>query len=388
MPLNKNPYNFPELEFITFKGLPGLLMDSLPDKFGNKVIDKWLVMQNRDETSFNPIDRLCFIGNRGMGALEYEPSILDSPSKNSKLEMSKMVGLANKILDQREYSVDSFIKYNNQDNMGDIIWAGTSAGGSRAKAIIAWNEISKEFIPEQLSLPPGFEHWLIKFDGIKNNRDKERTDPMGYGKIEYAYYLMALKAGIKMSECRLYNENERNHFITKRFDRNPNGSKIHMQSLCAIAHMDFNQVGRYSYEDAIHVMNLLHLPQEDLEQFVLRALFNVVGRNQDDHVKNIAFLMSQDSEWRLSPAYDVTYAYDPTGKWTNQHQMSINGKRDNFVKEDFYSLSSCFGINKTHVNELLDRVIQSIKTWPDFAMKVGIDEKYVLQIHATHRLSF
>jgi serine/threonine-protein kinase HipA len=383
MPLRTTPYEFPELERMTFKGLPGLLSDSLPDKFGNAIIDIWLKTQDIDLSDFTPMERLRFIGNRAMGALEFEPSLFETSQKPTKVEIRNLVELSNKILGHRAGLQDDLGTSVNQESIEEILYIGTSAGGARAKAVLAWNPTTNEFQSGQHPLEPGFEHWLIKFDGVSNNRDKERADPTGYGKIEYAYYLMALEAGIKMAECRLHHEGELSHFMTKRFDRNPDGSKIHMLSLCAIAHMDFNQTGLYSYEDAILIMRRLHLPQEDLEQFVLRAMFNVVGRNQDDHVKNIAFLMNQSSEWRLSPAFDVTYSYDPTGTWTSQHQMSINGKRDSLVKEDLISLANHAGIHRTDACEMFEQVSISIKLWSDLAIIAGVSEKQINRVIST-----
>lgn len=385
MPLRKTPFKFPELERVTFKGLSGLLSDSLPDKFGNAIINSWLKTQDIELADFTPLERLRFIGTRGMGALEYEPSLFESSSKSTKVEIRNLVELSNKILSHGAGLQNDPSTCVNQESIEEILYIGTSAGGSRAKAVLAWNPTTNEFQSGQHPLEPGFEHWLIKFDGVSNNRDKERADPTGYGKIEYAYYLMALEAGIKMTDCRLHLEGELSHFMTKRFDRNPDGSKNHMESLCAIAHMDFNQAGLYSYEDAIHIMRRLHLPQEDLEQFILRAIFNVVGRNQDDHVKNIAFLMNQSGEWRLSPAFDVTYAYDPLGKWTNCHQMSINGKQDNFETDDLVSLAIVAGINRASIIEMKESVSRAIKMWPEYAQNLGIHKNLILHIQSAHR---
>jgi serine/threonine-protein kinase HipA len=233
----------------------------------------------------------------------------------------------------------------------------------------------------------GFEYWILKFDGITNNRDKELADPRGYGKIEYAYYKMAIAAGIGMMSCRLHHEGGRSHFMTKRFDRNDDGSKIHMQSLAAIAHVDFNQPASYSYEQALQIMKRLHLPQRDLEQQVLRAMFNVVGRNQDDHVKNIAFLMDRSGNWRLSPAFDLTYAYDPLGAWTSRHQMSLNGKRDQFTREDLIALAKVGGMKAKRANELLDHVIEAVSHWPEMASEVGVIEERIRQVRTAQRLS-
>lgn len=388
MPLRDLPYEFPALSKETFKGLPGLLADSLPDKFGNAVIDTWLASQGRTTASFNSVERLCYIGSRGMGGLEFKPALRISHSKSDEIEVSKLVELSNKILDQRAGLEGVFSGTDDRDAIEDILRVGTSAGGARAKAILAWNPKTNEFRSGQVKIPSGFEYWIMKFDGVSNNRDKELSDPQGYGMIEYAYYQLAVKAGIEMTECRLHHEGGRSHFMTKRFDRNADGSKIHMQSLCAIAHVDFNEPALYSYEQTIQTMKRLGLSQSDLEQQVLRAMFNVVGRNHDDHVKNIAFLMNRRGEWRLSPAFDVSYAYDPKGYWTSQHQMSINGKREMFTKQDLLSMAKIAGIKSNRALEMLDRVITTMKSWPEVAENIGITDNRIRKIQAVHRLSF
>ncbi len=387
MPLRELPFEFPALAKDTFKGLPGLLADSLPDKFGNAIIDTWLASQGRTPESFNSVERLCYIGSRGMGGLEFKPALRISHSKTDEIEVAKLVELSSKILNQRSGLAGVFNGDDDREAMQDILRVGTSAGGARAKAILAWNPTTNEFRSGQVKIPSGFEYWILKFDGVSNNRDKELSDPQGYGKIEYAYYLMALEAGIEMTECRLHHEGGRSHFMTKRFDRNADGSKIHMQSLCAITHVDFNERAFYSYEQTIQTMKRLGLSQKDLEQQVLRAMFNVVGRNHDDHVKNIAFLMNRRGEWRLSPAFDVSYAYDPKGDWTSQHQMSINGKQDLFSKEDLSSLAKIAGIKTNRAYEMLDRVILIMRNWPEFAQKAGVAEDRIRQILATHHIS-
>jgi len=387
MPLRDLPYEFPALSKETFKGLPGLLADSLPDKFGNAIIDTWLATQGRTAASFNSVERLCYIGSRGMGGLEFKPALRIFHSKSDEIEVSKLVELSNKILDQRAGLEGVFSGTDDQDAIEDILRVGTSAGGARAKAILAWNPKTNEFRSGQVKIPSGFEYWIMKFDGVSNNRDKELSDPQGYGMIEYAYYQLAVKAGIEMTECRLHHEGGRSHFMTKRFDRNADGSKIHMQSLCALAHVDFNEPALYSYEQTIQTMKRLGLSQSDLEQQVLRAMFNVVGRNHDDHVKNIAFLMNRRGEWRLSPAFDVSYAYDPQGYWTSQHQMSINGKREMFTKQDLISMAKIAGIKSNRALEMLDRVITTMKSWPEVAEKIGITEDRIRQIQAAHRIS-
>ena len=387
MPLRAIPYEFPALSRETFRGLPGLLADSLPDKFGNAVIDAWLAAQGRSVASFNPVERLCYIGSRGMGGLEFRPALRLAHSGNDEIEVSKLVELSNRVLDQRAGLAGVLSGKNDREAMEDILRVGTSAGGARAKAILAWNPSTNEFRSGQVKLPAGFEHWIMKFDGISNNRDKELADPQGYGKIEYAYYLLAVAAGIEMTACRLHHEGGRSHFMTRRFDRNADGSKIHMQSLGAIAHVDFNIPALYSYEQTIQTMKHLGLSQTDLEQQVLRAMFNVVGRNHDDHVKNIAFLMNRSGEWRLSPAFDISYAYAPEGLWTSQHQMSINGKQALFTKEDLAALAKVAGIKTRRAYEMLDRVITTMRTWPVVAEKAGIAADRIKQIKSTQRLS-
>ena len=388
MPLRELPYEFPALSKETFKGLPGLLADSLPDKFGNAVIDSWLAAQGRTAASFNSVERLCYIGSRGMGGFEFKPALRIFHSKSDEIEVSKLVELSNKILDQRAGLAGVFSGTDDRDAIEDILRVGTSAGGARAKAILAWNPKTNEFRSGQVKIPSGFEYWIMKFDGVSNNRDKELSDPQGYGMIEYAYYQMAVKAGIEMTECRLHHEGGRSHFMTKRFDRNADGSKIHMQSLCALAHVDFNEPALYSYEQTIQTMKRLRLSQSDLDQQVIRAMFNVVGRNHDDHVKNIAFLMNRRGEWRLSPAFDVSYAYDPKGYWTSQHQMSINGKRESFSTLDLISMAKIAGIKNNRALEMLDRVITTMKSWPEVADNIGIPEDRIRKIQSAHRLSF
>lgn len=385
MPLGEFPYEFPALARNTFKGLPGLLADSLPDKFGNTIIDAWLASEGRTAASFHPVERLCYTGRRGMGALEFEPSTFGLPTSKRAIEVAKLVDLANKILDERASLGGVFTGGDDREVIEDIIRVGTSAGGARAKAILAWNPETNEFRSGQVDVEKGFEHWLMKFDGISNNRDKELTNPKGYGKIEYAYHLMAVEAGIKMSVCRLHPEGGRSHFMTKRFDRTANGGKRHMQSLGAIAHYDYNQPASYSYEQAIQVIKRLGLPREDLDQQVLRVMYNVIGRNHDDHVKNIAFLMDRRGNWRLSPAFDISYAWNPREEWTSRHQMSVNGKRDEIEREDLIALANIAGIKKAHANEIFDKVIETVRRWLDFAEKAGVSEARATEIKANLR---
>lgn len=385
MPLGEFPYEFPALARNTFKGLPGLLADSLPDRFGNAVIDAWLASQGRTAASFHPVERLCYIGSRGMGALEFEPATFP-PGSRRALEVAELVDLASRILDQRNSLGGVFTGDDDRKVIEDILRVGTSAGGARAKAILAWNPDTNEFRSGQVDPDAGFEHWLMKFDGVTNNRDKEIADPQGYGKIEYAYYLMAVESGITMSACRLHHEGGRSHFMTRRFDRTPKGGKRHMQSLGAIAHFDYNQAAHYSYEQAVQVMKRLELPREDLEQQVLRAIFNIIGRNQDDHVKNIAFIMDRRGSWRLSPAFDVTYAWDPRGDWTSRHQMSINAKRDDFVREDLIALAETAGIKTKQATDMIETILDTFRRWPEYADSADVSSDHIKKIQKALRL--
>ena len=386
MRLAEGIFEFPSLAKATFKGLPGLLADSLPDKFGNAVIDAWLATQGRNPDSLNPVERLCYIGTRGMGALEFKPTTAGAPTSRQNLQVGQLVKLANRVLNSRESLQGEFTGDDDAEAIQDILRVGTSAGGARAKAILAWNEETGEFRSGQVDLPEGFTQWLMKFDGISNNKDKELNDPQGYGRIEYAYYLMALEAGIEMNRCRLHNEGGRSHFMTQRFDRTGENAKLHMQSLGAIQHFDFNQAGAYSYEQAIRAMLKLNLSPKQVEQQFRRATFNVIARNQDDHVKNIAFLMNREGEWSLSPAYDVAYSYNPNGEWTSQHQMSINGKRDHFELSDLIALANAGGIKKRKAEEITSEVSEAVGTWQKQADAAGVSQKDANKIQNVFRM--
>ena len=386
MPLKKNRiYSFPTLAWDTFHGLPGMLADSLPDKFGTALINAWLAKEGRSPDSMNPVERLCYIGNRGMGGLEFFPEIGPKKSKSNVIYVDKLVELASEILTQRaDFSV-SIEDKEKTEALRDILRVGTSAGGARAKAVIAWNPSTNEVRSGQIETEDGFSYWILKFDGVSGNKDKELEDPKGYGLIEYAYSKMAAKAGIKMSECRILEEGGRKHFMTKRFDRTDGGEKIHMQSLCAMAHYDFNMAKAYSYEQAIGVMKKLDLTMDEIEEQFRRMVFNVVCRNQDDHVKNIAFLMNKAGEWSLSPAFDVTYAYNPLGKWTGQHQMSINGKTDDFKVEDFEACANTASLKRGRDKDILEQVQTAAKEWPNIAQEVGIPSETIEQVGKAHR---
>ncbi|MBT4496754.1 MAG: type II toxin-antitoxin system HipA family toxin [Gemmatimonadetes bacterium] len=386
MPLSEQVYAFLPLSQETFHGLPGLLADSLPDRFGNALIDAWLATQGRPPESFNAVERLCYTGDRGMGALEFVPATGPGARQTDRIQIDQLVELASEILTNRHNLNVSFGDNRSEDALKDILKVGTSAGGARAKAVIAWNPTTSEVRSGQIRAGEGFEYWLLKFDGVSGNKDRELADPQGYGLIEYAYYRMATDAGIAMSACRIFAENDRRHFMTRRFERTENGGKLHMQSLCALAHYDFNLAGAYSYEQALLAIRQLGLPMSAIEEQFRRMVFNIIARNQDDHVKNIAFLMDKTGQWSLSPAFDVTYSFQPSGKWTSSHQMTMNGKRDHFVLEDFRACAKSASMKRGRAEAILDAVRQTVCRWPDYADEAGIDPVRRDQIQRTLRL--
>ena len=386
MPLSDIVYSFGDLAQESFHGLPGLLADSLPDRFGNALIDAWLARQGRDPNSFNAVERLCYTGSRGMGALEFAPSTGPQPTSYHLLHVDQLVKLASDILTHRDSLQTNFDEDGGAEAMTDILRVGTSAGGARAKAIIAWNPKTNEVRSGQTDTDEGFEHWLIKFDGVSNNRDKELADPKGYGVIEYAYSKMAADCHITMNDCRLFKEGDRSHFMTRRFDRLSEGDKLHMQSLAAMEHLDFNQAGAHGYEQAFDAMRRLDLPASSTAEMYRRMVFNIIARNQDDHVKNIAFLMDRSGNWVLAPAFDMIYSYQPSGKWTSSHQMTVNGKRDNFKLDDFLTCGKSALLKRGQAKKILNEVRQVISCWRNYAEQAGVNSLQRDKIQKTLRL--
>ena len=384
MPLSGEIHSFPALPRQTFHSLPGLLADSLPDRFGHALIDAWLERQGRDPGDFNPVERLCYVGTRGMGALEFRPAQGPTP-RSATVEVAALVELASEILTERTALEGALAPAGREEALQDLLRVGTSAGGARAKAIIAWNPATDEVRSGQVEAGDGFSHWLLKFDGVAGNRDRELEDPKGYGLIEYAYHAMARAAGIEMTACRILPENDRHHFMTRRFDRTDAGGKIHMQSLGALAHYDFNRPGGVSYEQALRVIDRLELAKDAAEEQFRRMAFNIVARNQDDHVKNIAFLMDRSGRWRLSPAFDVTYSYNPEGRWTGAHQMTLNGKRDGFEAGDFVACGRNASLKRGRATAILREVQEAVARWPEFADAAGVPEHSAHRIGAVHR---
>lgn len=375
---NRRIFTFSELRDIkTFRGLPGLLADVLPDKYGNALINTWLTRNGRASDSLNPVETLCFIGQRGMGALEFEPVTQKTPNKSSKIEINSLVEVAEKILAGRK-DFSATLEPDEEKALLDILKIGTSAGGARAKAVIAYNPKTKEVRSGQADAPKGFEHWLIKFDGVT---DKQFGASSGYGRVEMAYYLMAKDAGIEMTECQLLEENGRAHFMTLRFDRVDGKDKLHVQSFCAMQHYDFNEVNLYSYEQLFETMRMLGLPYPQAEQVYRRMVFNVLARNCDDHTKNFMFIMDKTGKWGISPAYDVCHAYRPNSEWVSQHALSINGKRNNITKADLLEVAKQMNVKKAEA--IIKQIAEVVINWGNYADKVQVDKKLKEAIQKT-----
>jgi serine/threonine-protein kinase HipA len=371
MPLRAGPYQFPNLH-ESFGGLPGLLADSLPDTYGNALINDWLRQQGRSPEDFSPVERLCYIGNRGMGALEFRPALRERDPKAERVEVEKLVELASAALARREGLSTSL---ESEEELNEILRVGTSAGGARAKAVIALNPTTGEVRSGQASAPAGFEHWLMKFDGVSASFDGVR-DPQGYGHIEYAYHLMARQAGITMADCRLFEEGGRAHFMTRRFDRPAGGGKRHFASLFGLAHLAYAAPGAHAhaYEDYFGVIEKLNLAPEAKVEGFRRMVFNVLGCNRDDHTKNFGFLLTEDGRWELSPAFDVSYAHNPqAGKWTATQQMSVSGKRGDITREDFIAAGRQCGVATVpKLNAVIDQVAEVLHRWSEFAADAGV----------------
>jgi len=370
-------FSFPELiGTSTFKGLPGLLADILPDRYGNTLINTWLARNGREADSMNPVEMLCFVGRRGMGALEFEPVNPPSADLSTKLEIAGLIEIARDILHNRE-DFNSGFEGDREKALLDIIKIGTSAGGARAKALIAFNESTKEVRSGQADAPRGFSHWIIKFDGV---HDSQFGETYGYGRVEMAYYLMAKDCEIEMTECRLLEESERAHFMTKRFDRLAD-EKIHVQSWCAINHVDFQEVGLHSYEGLFQMMRALVLPYPQAEQLFRRMVFNVIARNCDDHAKNFSFMMNRQGEWRLAPAFDVCHAYRPGSIWVSRQSLTVNGKRDDFKRDDLLELARRMNIKKA--DQIISEIQEIINHWPVYAQQTGVKNDLMKGIKST-----
>jgi serine/threonine-protein kinase HipA len=376
-------YRFPELKKgkndseDTFRGLPGLLADALPDRYGNQLINIWLTQQSRPANSMNPVEQLCFIGARAMGALEFEPAQMPKNPGVFDIEIDSLVEVAHKILSKKE-SFQTNLTHNEQQALTEILKIGTSAGGARPKAVIAYNEKTGEVKSGQTNTSKGFEHWLLKLDGVS---DAQFGESLGWGRIEYAYYQMATAAGIDMMESKLLEENGRAHFMTKRFDREGNNIKHHMQTLCGIQHFDYNQMNAFSYEQLFQTMRMLRLTYPAAEQMFRSMVFNVLAKNCDDHTKNFAFILKKGERWALAPAYDLCYAYDATNVWVNQQTLSVNGKSNNFNKQDLVAVAEQMNIKKPLI--IIEEIQEVINQWPKFANESGVPKSKTQAIEKT-----
>ncbi len=374
-------YSFPELisptdrNEDTFKRLPGLLADSLPDKYGNQLIEKWLAQNGRPPNSMNPVEKLCFIGSRGMGALEFEPAQLKANKNTFTIAIENLVESAKKMLSDRQ-GFETDISANEQQAIKEILKIGTSAGGARPKAVIAFNKKTKEVRSGQTKAPMGFDHWLLKLDGVSGAQVGESH---GWGRVEYAYHLMARECDIDMMECELLEENSRSHFMTKRFDREDGNIKHHIQTLCGIQHFDYNDLYGYSYEQVFQTMRLLRLTYPEAEQMFRRMVFNVLATNCDDHAKNFSFHLKQAGRWELAPAYDICFSYDPQNIWVSQQSLSINGKHKNITKKDLMTIAKANNIKKGE--KIIDDINAVVKNWGDFANQVNIGDDLLRTIY-------
>ncbi|MFN5710991.1 MAG: type II toxin-antitoxin system HipA family toxin [Bacteroidota bacterium] len=377
MPLGSSQmiFSFPELRkerfatYDTFRGLPGMLADVLPDRFGNQLINRWLAGMGRPQDSMNPVEMLLFLGSRGMGALEFEPSSLKENKNTFPIELESLVQIAKIMMDKRSMFQTNIIKYEEKAVI-DILKIGTSAGGARPKALIAYNEKNGEIRSGQTKAPEGFEHWLIKLDGVS---DVQVGESKGYGRVEMAYYLMAIDCGIEMMPSTLLEENNRAQFMTKRFDRIGRDTKHHIQTFCAMKHFDFNLVTSFSYEQLFQTMRELRLSYEEIEQMYRRMVFNVLSRNCDDHTKNISFMMEKGQGWKLAPAYDICHAYRPDSAWVSQHALSINHKRTNITREDLLLLAEAVNCKKAPT--IINEINAVVTNWKKYASITGVQKK-------------
>ncbi len=387
MPLRKGRiYQFQDLHSRSFHGLPGMIADSLPDKYGNRLIDVWLAQTGRQPTEFNAVDRLCYTGTRGMGALEYEPSMGTEAAKDKRLEVGYLVELASLAFADRETPEARLVPGNEQSALLDIVSVGTSAGGARAKAVIAYNPRTKEVRSGQIDLPPDFEHWLIKFDGVAFSGDRGVADPSGYGLMEYSYHLIAKACGIGMMDSRIFSENGRNHFMTRRFDRNELGRKFFVQTFAALAHFDYYESGVNSYEQLFMTMRRLEVPQSAIEEQFRRVVFNVVGCNQDDHVKNFGFTMDRQGNWDITPAYDLCHAEG--SEYTRFHQLSINSKTSDFTMQDLKHLAKYARLPRNREKIVLEQTVDAFSTWRQTARELDIPKTLQDHVLRTLRLSW
>jgi len=391
MPLAKKIYSFPEIDHNTFKGLPGLIADSLPDDFGNTVMNAWIASQGKSTSDITPLQRLQYTGMRGMGALTYSPATKRKNLNASQpIHIESLIAIAQEVLDKREQFNVNLSNKGQEDKaaMMSLMSVGMSAGGARPKAVLAFNDNFTQVRSGQTNAPKGFTHYLMKFDGVSEHNKNQETfgDPMGYGAMEYTYHLLAKECGIDMMPCHLLNEGKRRHFITERFDRKGN-EKIHVQTLNGLEHVSYKQIGSYSYAELFNTARKLKLSPDDAMQLFKRMVFNVVSRNHDDHAKNFGFLLSSDNTWQLAPAYDLAYSYKPNSHWVSKHWMTLNGKQDNFTRGDFYSFEKLSPIfTKRNIDDVLNQTIEAVSKWDKLASEQDVPSSLIKEISQNLRL--
>ena len=391
MPLAKKIYSFPHIDHATFKGLPGLIADSLPDDFGNTVMNAWIASQGKSTNDISPLQRLQYTGKRGMGALIYSPATKRKNLNASQpIHIQSLISIAQDILDKRSQFNISLNNDGQEDKeaMMSLMSVGMSAGGARPKAVLAFNHDFTQVRSGQTDAPNGFTHYLMKFDGVSEHNKNQETfgDPMGYGAMEYTYYLLAKECGIDMMPCHLINEGKRRHFITERFDRKGN-EKIHVQTLNGLEHVSYKQIGSYSYAELFNTARKLNLSPDDAMQLFKRMVFNVISRNHDDHAKNFGFLLDEDNKWQLAPAYDLAYSYKPDSHWVSKHWMTLNGKQDNFTRDDFYSFEKLSPIfNKRKIDDVLNKTIEVISKWDKLAFEQGVPNSLIKEVSRNLRI--
>jgi serine/threonine-protein kinase HipA len=401
MPVAATKYSFPGLNPATYRGLPAIFADTLPDDFGNAVINAWLARTGRDANAFTPVERLLYTGSRGMGALEFSPAIergQTSSKQGAELALDSLVAMAQAVLDERlvlQQPVNHGSETESDEAMQAILQVGTSAGGARAKALVAVNADRTQIRSGQVDAPEGFEHYLLKFDGVEEHKTDSESfgDPRGFGRMEYAYYLMAKETGINLSPSELLLEGGRAHFMTRRFDREGN-RKLHYASLCAMDHADYKKPGTYSYEQLFAVARQLKLPRADAVEIFRRMVFNVIARNHDDHTKNFGFLLdgpalkgSRGQQWRLSPAFDIAYSYKPGSPWVDSHQLSLNGKRDNFERNDLLVVAGLIGNFAREAPKIIDQVLAVVSQWSYYANQAEVFPDLQVEVKANLRLA-
>lgn len=371
------PQLFINLPEATYQRLPAFLADALPDDFGNALVDRYMAERGISRSQITVLDRLAYMGNRAMGALEFRPQHGPRGQTATAIKLGELVA-------QARHAIAGTIDGDEHANaaLRSIIEVGTSAGGARAKAVIAWNPQTDEIRSGQAIAPTGFEHWLLKFDGM--GKDHELGSSSDYGRIEYAYYLMATAAGITMNESRLLLENGRAHFMTKRFDREGTNLKHHIQTLCSMSHIDFKKKSTNGYAQFFTTISALNLGHAALVEAFRRMVFNVMARNCDDHSKNFSFRMRQGESWELAPAYDVTFAHNPAGEWTSAHLLSVNGKFQDLTINDLLCEADRFGIGEA--KSVIKRVREALQTWSSFAKKAGVSQKEIEHIGRLHCL--